>query len=147
MNPDNKLVLKRTILIKADVDHVWDALINPDLTERYVFGLRVSSDWKIGSPVVWKGRFQGKDLMHRGRVLNFEPRRILQITDFDALGVADDVPSNYTTVTYELSSENAGSVTRLNITEENFGGDQRKFDDSCRFWDSTLPKLKAMMEA
>ncbi|MGI0090300.1 MAG: hypothetical protein ACREBS_01200 [Nitrososphaerales archaeon] len=56
------------------------------------------------------------------------------------------ISPNYTRVTYELSSKGGGSVTKLDITGENFR-DKAKYDDSTRFWDTILPKLKALMES
>lgn len=54
--------MKKSILIDADISKVWNALINSDLTERYAFGLRVSSDWKVGSSVLWKGTYNGREI-------------------------------------------------------------------------------------
>ncbi|QEC53027.1 activator of Hsp90 ATPase-like protein [Anseongella ginsenosidimutans] len=35
--------------IKARVDKVWDALINPEIVRQYFFGSSQETDWKIGS--------------------------------------------------------------------------------------------------
>jgi hypothetical protein len=71
---------------------------------------------------------------------------LLQITDYDALGKLVDVPSNYTKVTYELAVE-GDHKTRLNITEEDFRGDQTRLNDAASFWDTILPKLKNLLES
>lgn len=33
-----KLIVKKSILIKGDAVSVWDALINPEKTKKYMFG-------------------------------------------------------------------------------------------------------------
>lgn len=35
--------------LASSPSEVWDALTNPDLTQRYWFGTRIESDWKPGS--------------------------------------------------------------------------------------------------
>ena len=54
------LIAKATITINAPVERVWDALVNPGIIKQYMFGTEVVSDWEEGSPIVWKGEWQGK---------------------------------------------------------------------------------------
>ena len=37
--------------IRAAVEEVWDAIINPEKTAQYFYGTRVESDWEVGSPM------------------------------------------------------------------------------------------------
>ena len=37
--------------IEARPAQVWDALTDPDLIQKYMFGSRVETDWKVGSPI------------------------------------------------------------------------------------------------
>ncbi len=39
------------IYIRTSINALWDALTNPDVTQRYWFDTRIESDWKIGSRV------------------------------------------------------------------------------------------------
>jgi hypothetical protein len=48
-------VAHATAAIEAPVGRVWDALINPRLIKQYFFGTDVTSEWKEGSPIRWKG--------------------------------------------------------------------------------------------
>jgi uncharacterized protein YndB with AHSA1/START domain len=140
------LCSREASLVAADISKVWDALTNPDLTQKYAFALRVFSHWKVGSPVIWQGIYEGRKIVHKGQVLKIEKEKLLQITDYDALGKLVDVPSNYTKVTYELAVE-GDHKTRLNITEEDFRGDQTRLNDAASFWDTILPKLKNLLES
>ncbi len=39
-----------TTYIETTAEKLWHALTDGDFTERYWFGHRVASDWKVGSP-------------------------------------------------------------------------------------------------
>ena len=54
------LVAKASVKIKAPVNRVWNALINPALIKQYMFGTEVLSDWKNGSTIIWKGVWKEK---------------------------------------------------------------------------------------
>lgn len=54
--------IKTSITIQAPIANVWDALVNPDLTERYMFGCRVISEWLPGALVDWVGTVEGKPI-------------------------------------------------------------------------------------
>ena len=60
MAKNKGLIAKESISINAPVGKVWDALTNPEVIKQYMFGTNVISDWKEGSPIVWKGEWQGK---------------------------------------------------------------------------------------
>ncbi len=39
------------IYIQTSITTLWEALTNPDITQRYRFDIRIESDWKMGSKV------------------------------------------------------------------------------------------------
>ena len=39
-------IAKADTTIDAPVDKVWDALINPEMIKKYMFGTTAISDWK-----------------------------------------------------------------------------------------------------
>ncbi len=59
-NIDRGLIAKASISINASIAKVWDALTNPEVIKQYMFGTEIISDWKEGSPIIWKGEWQGK---------------------------------------------------------------------------------------
>ena len=65
MNED--LSAKASVTIHAPVGKVWDALVNPQVIKRYMFGATVVSDWKEGSPIAWKGEWKGQPFEDKGR--------------------------------------------------------------------------------
>src|SRR4030095_4549726 len=109
---DNKLFINNTITIDASPSKVWDAITNPEQTKKYMFGCETVSDWKVGSPLLWKGNYEGKDMLFvQGTILDIPPEKRLSYTAIDPNNaIIPDVPENYLTVTYELKEENGQTV-------------------------------------
>lgn len=49
------LFVKNSIVINASTEKVWDALVNPEQTKKYMFGCETVSDWKVGTSLLWRG--------------------------------------------------------------------------------------------
>lgn len=62
MANNKDLIAKASITINAPVAKVWEALVSPAMIKQYMFGTNVVTDWKEGSPIVWRGEWQGKAL-------------------------------------------------------------------------------------
>ena len=45
-----------------------------------MFGADVQSEWRKGSPIVWRGEWKGKEFEDNGIVLDAEPGRRLRYT-------------------------------------------------------------------
>jgi uncharacterized protein YndB with AHSA1/START domain len=71
------LVAKASISIDAPIDKVWNALTNPEVIKQYMFGTNVVSDWREGSPIVWKGKWQGTTYEDKGVILKLKPERLI----------------------------------------------------------------------
>jgi len=78
--------------IDAPAADVWRALTEPDLIEKYMFGSRVETDWKPGSPITWKGEYEGKAYEDKGELLEVEPERRLKLTHFSPMSGKPDAP-------------------------------------------------------
>lgn len=142
-----ELVVYKTIKVKADALHVWEALTNPKLTKKYFFGCEVHSDWRVGSPIVWTGTYQGKNVEVKGSIKQIEPIRLLQYTAWSKESGLDDIPSNHTIVTARITQ--SGEETTLTITDENFGWDEgaeQRYQASVKGWDMVLKGLKDLVE-
>ena len=57
------LFVKNTITINASANKVWDALLNPEQTKKYMFGCETVSDWKVGSTLLWRADYEGKQMV------------------------------------------------------------------------------------
>ncbi len=140
---DTKYVAQATIVINTHPSEVWDALTRPELIQQYLFGTRVTTDWRVGSPITYRGTWQGKDYEDKGKVLRNEPEKLLVSTFWSSLSGVPDVPENYKTVRYELSAEGGG--TQLTITQDN-NDNQEEADHSEQNWRMVLDGIKRLLE-
>ena len=140
-----------TILINAPIATVWDALTNPEQTKKYMFGCETVSEWTVGSPLLWQGVWEGKEMVFvKGTIIGIEPRTHLVYTTFDPNSTLDDIPENYVTVTYDLSKENG--QTRLVITQGDFAtvaDGERRYTETYNGgegWNPILVEIKKLVE-
>jgi uncharacterized protein YndB with AHSA1/START domain len=145
------LIVKNTITIHAPAAAVWDALTNPAQTRKYMFGCEALSDWKEGSPLIWKGNFNGIEVVAvKGSIVTNRPGQFLAYTTIDPNSTVPDLPENYLTVTYELKEE--GDATLLTATQGDYSivadGDNRyKHTIDGGGWSPILDAVKALVES
>jgi hypothetical protein len=114
---DKNPIARDSITINTNSTNVRNALVNPEAIKQYMFGTNVISDWKEGSPIVWKGEWPGKSYKDKGVILQFKPGRTIQYNHFSPLSGLPDKPESYHTVTIELSDE--GRQTRVSLSQDN----------------------------
>ncbi len=138
-----ELKVEKSIEINTSPSVVWNAITNSGTTKKYMFNAEIISDWKAGSSIVWRNADNGK-IYVKGEIIRIAPQRFLQTSDFNPnIGLAD-IESNYSMVTYELNS--IKGRTLLKITESNFNGDEFRYKDSDKFWETVLIKLRDLLE-
>lgn len=143
---EGELIFKYSINIKASQSEVWDALVNPEITKQYMFGCVPVTDWKVGSPLLWRGLADGVDYV-KGEVVRFEPESLLSTTTFNPHMSYQDNPANYLTGEYRLS--HTKGLTTLNIIQGDFAqveDGQKRFEDAKGAWEFALMKLKELLE-
>jgi uncharacterized protein YndB with AHSA1/START domain len=147
----NSLIVKNTITINAPASKVWDALVNPQQTKKYMFGCEAVSDWKSGSPLLWKGVFDGKELVAvKGIVVSVQPEKYLEYTTIDPNNPAmEDIAENYLTVTYDLKP--VDGQTQLTVTQGDYtkvADGQSRYNDTIAGggWQSILDQVKKLVE-
>jgi uncharacterized protein YndB with AHSA1/START domain len=139
----NTLIAQAHITISAPIANVWDALVNPAMIKQYMFGTNAVSDWKEGSPIVWKGEWEGKPYEDKGVILQLKPERVLQYSHFSPLSGQADVPANYHTLTIELSPEEKGTMLRL--SQDNNSTEEDR-EHSEKMWGMMLTGIKRVLE-
>jgi uncharacterized protein YndB with AHSA1/START domain len=132
--------------IAAPPERVWTALTNPDDIEKYMFGSHVESDWQPGSPIVWKGEWEGKPYEDKGTVVEVDPQHTLVVTHFSPLTGQDDVPENYHTLTYQLrATGDTGESTHLSLSQDN-NASADEAAHSQENWQTMLSGIKKLLE-
>jgi uncharacterized protein YndB with AHSA1/START domain len=135
---------KKTVSIDAPKAQVWDALTKPEQVKEYMHGTNLSTDWKVGSPISWRGEWKGKSYEDKGKVLEVEPQKRLTYTHWSPMGGSEDKPENYHTVTYELAGENG--KTKLTLTQDNNPTQADADKMAEENWGPVLEGLKATAE-
>jgi uncharacterized protein YndB with AHSA1/START domain len=147
----DKLIVKNSIAIKAPASRVWDALVNPEQTKKYMFGCETVSDWKSGSSLLWRMDYEGKDFVAvKGNIVNIEPERSLAYTTIDPNAGMEDIPENYLTVTYELKQSEGQTI--LTVTQGDYAkvaDGEKRFSDANNGgdgWSPILQEIKKLVE-
>ena len=140
---NDKLTATAKTTIHAPASKVWDALTKPELIKQYLFGTDVISDWKVGSPIVYKGEWEGKSFEDKGKILKLEPEKLLMSTHWSPLSGVPDTPENYHTVTYKLSEKNGG--TDVTITQDNNANEEERVHSE-QNWKTVLDGMKKLLE-
>jgi uncharacterized protein YndB with AHSA1/START domain len=131
--------------IDAPPRRVWRTLVEPDLVARYMHGTALDTDWTVGSPIVWRGDWQGKSYEDKGEVTAFDPPRRLAVTHWSPLTGEPDEPANYHHVTYELVPRGEDG-TGLTLTHGNSPSQEAADSMVADGWTPMLQQLKQVAE-
>jgi uncharacterized protein YndB with AHSA1/START domain len=141
---NDKFTAQAKTTIHAPASKVWEAITNPDLIKQYLFGSDVISDWKVGSPITYKGEWQGKTFEDRGEILQVEPEKLLVSTHWSPLSGVPYSPENSHTVTYKLDGN--GDSTDVTIIQDNNASEEEK-TESEKNWRAALDGMKKLLES
>jgi len=139
----NNLTGAAGIRIDVPVSKVWEALTTPAMIKQYFFGTSAISDWKEGSPLIFKGEWKGKYYEDKGTILRVRPQKLFRYTYWSSMSGIEDKPENYVTITYELTERNGG--TYLSVKQENIP-DEKMRQHSEENWNKVLAELKEFLE-
>ena len=140
---NKSLTATATTTIHASASQVWDALTKPELIKQYLFNTDVISDWKVGSPIVYRGVWQGKPFEDKGQIRKMEPEKLLVSTHWSPLSGVPDLPENYHNVTYRLSEKDG--KTEVTILQDNNASEEEKAHSEAN-WKTVLEGLKKLVE-
>ena len=144
----NNLIVKKSVTIHAPASWVWEAMTRPELVKQFMFGSDVVCDWKVGSEIVFKGQLKGKEIIFvKGHIVRLEPQRLLEYSCFGPDTGLEDIPANYTKVTYVLIPEKESTL--VTVTQGDFslmGDGEKRHADSVKGWEYALDGLKNVAE-
>jgi uncharacterized protein YndB with AHSA1/START domain len=109
----------KEIRINASVSKVWDALTNPEVIKLWLWedGLIVTSDWKVGSPIIFSGKYNDYNYKDKGTILKLEKEKVFQYNYWGKLSQLADIPENYTVIEFVLTP--GENKTILTLTQSN----------------------------
>ena len=123
--------------IETTAEKLWQALTDGDFTERYWFGYRVTSDWKVGS--TFRFANQGKASVE-GKVLVSDPPKRL-VYSWDSVKTPHERTSR---VTFDI--EPRGNVVRLIVTHDNLDERGETLRNISGGWPMVMASLKSFLE-
>lgn len=114
---------------------LWDAIINPEMTQQYYYASRVQTDLRVGGRFHYTGPDGAVNL--DGEVVEVEPQRKL-VTTFKANWAPD---GEITRVMYEIEPD--GEVCKLTLTHFDAAKSMAGVDEG---WPLILAGLKTLLE-
>jgi uncharacterized protein YndB with AHSA1/START domain len=130
------------IYIGASVAEVWKGIVDGEMTKHYVYGTRLESKLKKGTPYAYVG--DGGFKVVDGEILDIETEKRLVMSwnaHWDESG-AEDRPSR---VTFELSVAGP-STTKLHVLHDDFDGQTSTYSGSVEGWPLMMSSLKSLLE-
>jgi len=129
------------VYIRTSPEDLWQAISDPDVTQRYLYGSRVDSDWRPGERIAY---WIDQDLAVDGKVLEADPPHMLVTTwSFRrSPDLRDDPPSR---VTWEIEQMSLESC-RLTLIHDGFPSETCTFLSVKSGWPLVLSSLKSLLE-
>ena len=110
-------VSRSEIVIRTSREEVWRVLTSTGSNPEIMFGADIESDWRVGGPITWTGRFKGTDYIDTGEIVEVDEPERLVYTHFSPMSGAEDTPENHHTLSYTLTEVPEG--TRVSLTQNN----------------------------
>lgn len=132
-----------SIEFKTDQASVWKGLTDPAIIKQYFFGTNVECDWKKGSPIFFRGEWEGKTYEDKGTVLDINPGTYLKYSYWSSMSGTADIPENYVDVSYSLSHKDG--ITTLTVKQEGIKTEE-SMKHSMDNWTMVFDGLKKLIE-
>jgi uncharacterized protein YndB with AHSA1/START domain len=137
---------RTSIDVDVPPERLWQVLVEPEQIAKYMYGAAVDTDWQVGSPIFWRGEWQGKPYEDKGEIVAFDPPRQCAFTHWSPLTGEPDEPAYYHHVTYHLEPLDGG-LTRLTLTHGNSPTQEAADAMIATGWRPTLEAVKEIAES
>ena len=137
-------ISKSTIDIAAPRESVWHALTDLESLSKIMFGSTIETTWEVGTPIIYKGEWEGKKFEDKGIIVEFNEPTLLRTTHFSPMSGQPDVPENYHPLDFQLDDVETG--TRVTLTQANNPSEEAAQHSSDN-WSTALNTLKEVAEA
>ena len=125
------------VYIAASPERVWQALTDSELTKQYYYGNTVESDWKPGSPMVYRNP-DGTEAIQCEVVEADPPRKLVHTFFFPG---TEESPSR---CTWTIEARGASSL--LTLVHDEFDGETSTYKSVAHGWVPILSGLKTLLE-
>jgi uncharacterized protein YndB with AHSA1/START domain len=146
------LIVTNQVEIKGSLSQVWDMLTNPAKTKLYMFGCETVTDWKPGSELLWRGSYEGQEMVFvKGYIIDIIPQKLLRYSVIDPQATYPHTPENHLNVTYEITGSD-GQIL-LTVSQDGFetaAEGSKRYDEvynKGEGWNPILSEIKRLTEA
>ena len=101
------------------------------------------SEWKKGSPIVFRGVWEGKPYEDKGTILDIDPPNFIRYSYWSNFSGTPDIPENYANITYSLKPD--GEQTQLDVTQDGVANEEARAHSE-KNWTGVLDGLKKLLE-
>jgi hypothetical protein len=129
--------------IRSSAGEAWDILVDPVKVGALFWDCTVEGDFTVGSPIVWKGMWEGKPFEDRGTIKKREENALLQFTHWTPTSGTPDDEARRHLLTFRLASESGG--VRVTLQHENIPTLTMK-EHSEAMWHQLLERMRVMIE-
>jgi len=128
--------------IRTDIYKLWKALLEPEFTKQYWFGVVQECNWKAGSP--WKMILPDGRVADAGEVLEIDPPRKL-VLKWQNQFMPELTAEGYSRATIELETQENGTV-KLSINHEIDVENSKLITAVSGGWPKIISNLKSLLE-
>ncbi|MBZ9685497.1 SRPBCC domain-containing protein [Clostridium estertheticum] len=140
---NNKYSSTSMVMIKSPLNKVWDALINPELVKQYFFGTNLVTTWEVGSPILFRGQWEGATYEDKGVVLSFITMESLSYSYWSSFSGISDIAELYQIIKFSVEAVSEG--VNVTIFQSNVDTQERA-EQSGQNWKMVLNSLKELLE-
>ena len=141
---DNIYSSTQFVNVKCLIDKLWLVLTSPDTIKGYFNNQYVRTDWVVGHPIYWSDNRQDDPYADKGKVLEFEPMKVLSFSHWSPLTGVEDKSDNYQIISFQLTPLENSTNLSLVISANS---SQRGVDQMARTtWKKVLLEIKKLAE-
>jgi uncharacterized protein YndB with AHSA1/START domain len=127
--------------IRTTPEKLWEALLKPEFTRQYWFGVTLESNWKAGAP--WKMVLPDGSVAHDGEVLEIEPEKRI-VFRWRGERSPEMRAEGYSRCAMEI--EEVPSGVKLTVLHEIERPESKLIEDVSGGWPMILSNLKSLLE-
>ncbi len=139
----NNFTVKKSVYIDAKPEVVFDALTSSDGIVKYFPLKKVTSEWKVGSEVLFDGEINGKEFRDYGLIEILSRPTQFKYTYWSTNHGTERTPATHLTIKYVLAPKYRG--TQLDLEQSNLKSEEM-YKMMGPIWDSLLSSLKQYTE-
>ena len=140
---ENQLILTVKTTVNTPISTVWDALSNPITVKKWFFGTDLKTTWKVGTPILWSGEWEGQPYEDKGVVLEYEHEKYAKYNYWSSFSGTKDIPENYANISYEVTDNE--EYTELTIIQDGFKNEEAKAHSETN-WKAMMEEMKTLID-